>query len=393
MKVVCVGGGTGGHTLPVLAVIKALERAQKNIQIVFIGSRFGIEARLVPKMGIKYYGISTGKFRRYHSSKFLNIVDVTTFGKNFTDFFRFLKGIGEARTILVHEKPEVIFAKGGYVSLPVGLAARWLKIPVVAHESDVVMGMANRRLSKSAERVCVSFPKSSLDLEGIDPKKIEETGNPIRDDVLMGNGDRFRESIGFDKKQKTVLILGGSQGSRFINDLVIEKIEKILEMVQLIWIAGERDADLVNYRVQELSPELQKKVKVYGFVTSEIADVYAASDLVVSRSGSNVLFELAALGKPAILIPYDDAAGSHQLANAKVFSRSGAAYLFRQHDFSGASLAHQIEYLIKDDHELATMSESMRKLSDLGAAEKVARIVIEVGEKHLEQAREATSKQ
>lgn len=388
MKVVCVGGGTGGHTLPVLAVIKALERAKEDLKIVFIGSKFGIEARLVPKMGIKYYGISTGKFRRYHARTILNIIDPTTFTKNFTDFFRFLKGIGESRVILAHEKPDVIFAKGGFVSLPVGFAAKLLKIPVVTHESDVVMGLANRRLAAFAEKVCVSFPKASLELDGIKEEKIVETGNPIRDDVLMGDGVRYLESIGFDRRQKTILLLGGSQGSRFLNDLLSEKLEKILELGQVIWIAGERDADLVNYRVSELNPEQRKRVKVYGFVTSEIADVYAGADLVICRSGSNVLFELAALGKPAILVPYDDAAGSHQLANAKVFSRSGAAYLFRQHDLTGASLAHQIEYLFKNEKELVSMSEAMRKLSDLGAAEKVARVIIEAGETSREQAKE-----
>jgi UDP-N-acetylglucosamine--N-acetylmuramyl-(pentapeptide) pyrophosphoryl-undecaprenol N-acetylglucosamine transferase len=350
-----------------------------------VGSRFGIEARLVPKMGIKYYGISTGKFRRYHSSMFLNIIDPTTLFKNFVDFFRFIKGIGEARTILTHEKPDVVFAKGGFVSLPVGIAAKLAKVPLVTHESDVVMGLANRKLAAFAEKVCVSFPLKSMEIEDITEEKIVETGNPIRDDVLMGNGEKFLDGLGFDKTDKTTLLLGGSQGSRFLNDLLAERIEKILDLTQIIWIAGERDADLVNYRVAELTPEQRKRVKVYGFVTSEMADVYAASDLVICRSGSNVLFELAAIGKPAILVPYDDAAGGHQLANAKVFSRSGAAYLFRQHDLTGASLAHQIDFLFKNEKELASMSQAMRNLSDLGAAEKVARVIMVVGEASHEQ--------
>ena len=342
----------------------------------------------MPKMGIKYYGISAGKFRRYHKSKVLNIVDPTTFVKNFTDFFRFIRGIGEARTILIHEKPDVVFAKGGFVSLPVGLAAKLLKIPLITHESDVVMGLANRRLARYAEKVCVSFPRRELDLSEIDPEKIIETGNPIRDDILMGDRDSYLTSIGFDKKLKTILLLGGSQGSRFLNDLLAEKLEKILELGQVIWIAGERDADMVNYRIQELKEDQKKRVKVYGFVTSEIADVYAASDIVISRSGSNVLFELAAMGKPAILVPFDDAAGSHQLANAKVFSRSGAAYLFRQHDLTGASLAHQLEYLFKNEKELGSMASSMRSLANLGASDNVARAILKIGEERLEQAQE-----
>lgn len=340
----------------------------------------------MPKMGIKYYGVSTGKFRRYHNSAILNLVDPTTFYRNFTDFFRFLRGIGEARTILAHEKPDVVFAKGGFVSLPVGLAARMLKIPVVNHESDVVMGLANRKISRFAEKVCVSFPKSTMELEEIGEDKVVETGNPIRDDILMGDRERYLKTINFNKNLKTILLLGGSQGSRFLNDLLSEKLEKVLELGQVIWIAGERDSDIINFRISELLPDLRSRIKVYGFVTSELSDVYAAADLVISRSGSNVLFELAALGKPAILVPYDDAAGSHQLANAKVFSRSGAASLFRQHDLTGTSLYNQINYLFKNEKELKSMSDAMHKLSDLGASEKVAKIIIEVGEKHLEPA-------
>jgi len=158
VKIVCAGGGTGGHTLPVLAVIKALERKESNVKIIFIGSRFGIESRLVPKLGIKYYGISTGKFRRYHRSGILNIIDPTTILKNIRDFFSFLNGIKEARSILSHEKPDIVFAKGGFVSLPIGYAAKSLGIPIVVHESDLIMGLANRNLSRFADRVCVSFP-------------------------------------------------------------------------------------------------------------------------------------------------------------------------------------------------------------------------------------------
>lgn len=337
-------------------------------------------------MGIRYYGISTGKFRRYHNSKILNIIDPTTLIHNGKDFFNFLKGIGEARSVLLHEKPDVIFAKGGFVSLPVGVAAKMMKIPIIVHESDVVMGLANRKLSGFAERVCVSFPTKNYE-HLVEAEKLIETGNPIRDDVMMGDGDKFKKDLGFKKDKKTLLVLGGSQGSRFINNLIIDKIEKILREWQLIWVTGDRDIDLISYQVENIDKELRQNLRLYGFLTTEMADVYAACDLVISRAGSNVLFELAALRKPVILIPYDESAGSHQLENAKLFSRSGAAYLFRQDNLSSDKLFHQINYLFNNPDELDSMRAAMTKWSDLGSSEKVANEIIKVGEREYEENR------
>lgn len=370
-----------------MAVIKALKRADENLEIVFVGSNFGIESKLVPKIGIKYYGISTGKFRRYHRSKILNIIDPTTFFKNVSDFFKFLSGIKDSKRILELENPDVIFAKGGFVSLPVGVSARILKIPLIVHESDVVMGLANKKLASFAEKVCVSFD-SKYYKDYVDDEKIKETGNPVRDDVFMGSGDKFKKNIDFSDKKKTLLILGGSQGSRFINNLILEKVEKIIDDWQIIWIAGDRDLELVKHKISSLNTSERKKIKVFGFLTSEMADVYAASDLVVSRAGSNVLFELAALGKPTILIPFDESAGGHQLENAKIFSRNGAAYLFKQDSINSSALLHQLRYLNENEDELKSMSRAMQKMSDVGASEKIAKLIIELGKKKIEQTRE-----
>jgi UDP-N-acetylglucosamine--N-acetylmuramyl-(pentapeptide) pyrophosphoryl-undecaprenol N-acetylglucosamine transferase len=387
VKVVVSGGGTGGHTLPVLAVIKSFEKIDKNSSVIFIGSRFGVEANLIPKMGIKYYGISTGKFRRYHKSKILNLIDPTTVVKNLTDFFRFLSGIKEARKILVHEKPNVVFAKGGYVSLPVGIAARLLKIPVVIHESDVVMGMANRRMASFAAKICVAFPPKYY--EDLPEDKLVETGNPVREDVLMGDGEKLKREIGFSKNLKTLLILGGSQGSQFINETILEILRDLVEECQVLWIAGERDYDFISYNLKEMDKEVQAKVKVYGFVTSELADIYSASDLVITRSGSNVLFELAALGKPAIFIPHDVSPGGHQFQNARVFSRSGAGFVMPQSDLNGKKLLRQISYLLKNEKEMQNLSEGIKKFADLSSAGKVANVIYETGSKEIEQNRES----
>lgn len=373
-----------------MAVIKAIQKKDSGSKIFFIGSRFGLESRLIPKIGIKYYGIKTGKFRRYHKSKILNVIDPTTIFKNITDFWRFLLGIKEARTILIHEKPDVVFAKGGFVSLPVGVAARTLKIPVVIHESDMVMGLANKIMTKFARKVCVSFPAKYF--PNVNKERLIQTGNPIRDDILMGDKRRFLSENGFDSSIKTILILGGSQGSLFLNETVLEIIENLLDSWQVIWVAGDRDADLVIYKTKTLDERLKKRLKVFGFLTSEIADVYAACDLVIARAGSNVLFELAALGKPAILVPHNVSPGGHQFENARLFSRSGAAYILPQEGLNPQKLLHQIGYLFRNEKELVSMSEKMRSLADPDASGKVANLVYEEGRKSYEANRKAQEK-
>lgn len=369
-----------------LAVINSLKKLDANSKVFFVGSRFGIESKLIPKMGIKYYGISTGKFRRYHKSKILNLIDPTTLFNNIGDFFRFLKGIVESRNILSHENPDVLFAKGGFVSLPVGIAARTLRIPIVIHESDLVMGLANRQMSKFANKICISFPKKNF--PNIDQEKIEETGNPVREDILKGDGKVLKKQLNFSNDLKTILILGGSQGSQFINETISQILKEILFEAQILWVTGERDNAWVNLRIKELPPELKTRVAAFGFLTSEMADVYDAADLVISRSGSNVIFELAALGKPAIFIPYDVSVGGHQFQNARYFSRSGAAYVFNQQTLEPKKLLHQVKYLIENESELSKMSSKIKGFADLESPTKVAKIILQVGKEKYEQTRE-----
>lgn len=363
--------------MPVLAVIKSLKRQDPNLEVFFIGSRFGIESNLIPKMGIKYYGISAGKFRRYHKSKLLNIIDPTTLFKNISDMIKFFSGIREARRILGHENPDVLFAKGGFVSLPVAYGARSLKITVVNHESDSIMGLANRKISGFSKKVCVSFPPDHF--PNVPKEKIVETGNPIRDDIMMGDKRRLFAEIGFREDKKTILVLGGSQGSLFLNETILAIIDDILTDYQLIMVAGERDAEYVAYKTKSLPSGLKKNLKVYGFLTSEVADVYNSADLVIARSGSNTLFELAALGKPTILVPHDASPGAHQFENARLFSRSGAAYLFKQDDLTPNKLLRHINLLMSNEKELAAMGEKMRKWADTGSADKVAKVILTVG--------------
>lgn len=345
-----------------------------------------MESQLIPKMGVKYYGISTGKFRRYHKSTLLNIIDPTTIYKNIKDFFGFLGGIKEARKILKYERPDVIFAKGGYVSLPVGYAARFLRIPIVVHESDTIMGMANRIMAKFAQKVAVSFPAELF--PDIDSEKIIQTGNPVREDLVVGDREAALRRLGLKKDKKTLLIIGGSQGSLFINENILDIADDLLTDIQIIWIAGERDSEFINYRLADLPKEKKERLKLFGFVTNEMSDLYNASDLVVSRPGSNVLYELTMLGKPAILIPpSENIAGGHQFENARFFSRNGASLTIKQVDLTPKKLYGHIIRLINDKEELNYMTEKMKKLAQPNASENLAEIIYEVGEEEIEQTR------
>lgn len=371
-----------------MAVIKSLQKENENIDIIFIGSRFGLESQLIPKLGIKFYGISTGKFRRYHKSTILNLIDPTTLFANIRDFFRFLSGIREARHILHYEKPDVVFAKGGYVSLPVGFAARLTRTPLVIHESDTVMGMSNRRMSHFADKVAVTFPAKFY--PGIDAERLVETGSPVRDDLMMASREDALRELGFSKDKKTLMVIGGSQGALFINETILEIIDNILENFQLIWVAGDRDMSFIDFKLNEISEEKKKNLKLFGFVTSELAGLYAVADLVICRPGSNILFELAALGKPAILIPPSAGiAGGHQFENARYFSRNGGTLVINQPEVTGKKLYQHIARLLADDHELAYMSEKMRSLAASDASEKIANLILETGREHFEQARKA----
>jgi len=356
------------------------------VKIFFIGSRSGLESQLIPKLGVKYYGISTGKFRRYHKSAILNLIDPTTLFYNIRDMFRFIAGIGESRKILAYEKPDVVFAKGGYVSLPVGYAARLNHLPLMIHESDTVMGMANRRMAKFADKVAVTFPEKMY--PEIDKEILIQTGNPVRDDLKSFDRGEAHRELGLDKKRKTILVIGGSQGALVINENILEIISEILTDLNLIWITGERDADLIDFRIADISEEKRKNLKTFGFVTSEMASIYAAADLVISRPGSNVLFELASLAKPAILIPPSaDIAGGHQFENARYFSRNGGCLVIKQEELKPKKLLSHIIRLTEDPDELVYMGEKMNSLAMPKAAEDIAECVYQLGEEYIEQTR------
>ena len=281
--------------MPNLAVIEELKK-HKNVEILYIGSKRGPERAMVEKTGVEFKSIACGKFRRYFSFN------------NFLDGFRIPIGILQAGQILKKFNPDVVFSKGGYVSFPVAIMAGFLKIPLICHESDVHPGIANRYCVRFAKKICISFEMSRSFFKKY-AKKVVLTGNPIR--ILEGDKNRGFRFSKLDDRKPILLIMGGSQGALQINDLLTESLDKLLKEFQIVHIRGRGNLDLSLHR---------KGYVQYEYVDKEIGDIYAMSDIVVSRGGANSLAELAMLKKKAVIVPL----GSHasrgdQVDNARNF--------------------------------------------------------------------------
>ena len=277
-KIVLTGGGTAGHVTPNIALMPALKK--DGYQISYIGSYDGIERRLIEELNVPYYGISSGKLRRYF--------DV----KNFTDPFKVVKGYFEARKILKKLKPDVVFSKGGFVSVPVVLAAKSCKIPAIIHESDMTPGLANKLAIPSAYKICHNFPETADNL----PKgKAVLSGSPIRQELLTGNRFKGLQLCGFNDEKPVILVIGGSLGAAAINEAVRKALPVLLPSYQIIHVCGKGKVDAA---IKNCPGYIQ-----FDYVKDELSDLLAAADLVISRAGSNAICEFLALNKPNILIP------------------------------------------------------------------------------------------
>lgn len=371
------GGGTAGHVTPLLAVVKELEKQKKDIEIVFVGSIGGIEEKLVPQTGLKSLSIHSGKFRRYHRNAFLNIIDPQTILKNILDMKNFFLGLSDSFKILKEEDPDIVLLKGGYVSLPLGLACRIKKYPYFIHESDIIPGLANRLLLKKAQKVFVSYPTKNF--EDISEDKLVYSGNPVRKGLLTGSREAGYKTFDLDKDLKTILVIGGSQGAHTINMLISDSLSKYLEKYQIIHIAGDYDYDWLEYKSKDVANK--GRYKLFNFVSTELKDAYAVSDIVVARAGNNVLTELAALSKPTIIIPIEGSANDHQAANATAFSREGAAYVMMQSHLLPEKLFKQVDALLNDEEELSFLSEKIHKFYKDDASEVIVEELLHYYEK------------
>lgn len=317
-KIVLTGGGTAGHVTPNIALLPSLTEA--GFDVHYIGSYDGIERKLIEDAGIPYYGISSGKLRRYFDLK------------NFSDPFRVIKGLKEANTILKKLQPDVVFSKGGFVTVPVVMAAKKNKIPAIIHESDMTPGLANKLCIPSATKVCCNFQETfNLLPEG----KAVLTGTPIRSELFEGNASRAAHFCGLEAPEPTILVIGGSSGSMVINKIVRESLDEILKSFQVIHLCGKGHLDE--------SLKDKKGYAQFEYVSGELRDLFALSDLVISRAGANAICELLALKKPNILIPLSMAASrGDQILNAKSFKKNGFSYVIEEEELSTTSLLNAI---------------------------------------------------
>ena len=337
-KIVLTGGGTAGHVTPNIALLPALKEA--GYEIAYIGSYNGIEKQLISDYGIPYTGIATGKFRRYFDLK------------NLTDPFRVGKGFTEAKKYLKQFKPDVVFSKGGFVSVPVVRAAASLGIPCIIHESDMTPGLANKLCFRVSEKICCNFPET---VSMLPAAKAVLTGTPIRAELFTGDASKGRKFCGFKDDKPVLMVTGGSLGAVAVNEAVREALPLLLEKYNVVHLCGKKKLD---------DSFLDKKgYKQFEYVKDEMKDLFAMADVVISRAGANAICELLALKKPNILIPLPSKSSrGDQLLNAKSFESAGYSVVIEQEKLNPQLLLKAVNKVYdKREKYIASMSSAVQQ--------------------------------
>lgn len=350
-KIVMTGGGTAGHVTPNIALMPKLK--ELGYEISYMGSYDGIEKKLIEDFDIPYYGISTGKFRRYFDPK------------NFSDPFRVVKGLLEARKYLKQIAPDIVFSKGGFVSVPVVRAAATLGIPCIVHESDMTPGLANKLCIPVAKKVCCNFPETFKQLPA---DRAVLTGSPIRKELMQGNKDAAYELCGFNAAKPVIMVIGGSQGSAAINQAVRDVLPQLLEDFQIVHICGKEKMDNLLLTTEGY--------KQFEYIKSELKDIFAMSDLVISRAGANAISELLALNKPNILIPLPSGSSrGDQILNAQSFEAQGFSIVIDEDDLTSKLLTEKVQELY---FTRQTFINAMRKSTEKDAIGSITSLIEEV---------------
>ena len=329
-KIVLTGGGTAGHVTPNIALIPFLKEA--GYEIHYIGSYEGIEKNLISELGIPYYGISSGKLRRYLSLK------------NFTDPFRVIKGFSQAKKLMKEISPDIVFSKGGFVTVPVVKAAAKYNIPTILHESDMTPGLANKLCRKHARKICCNFPETV----GLFPEgKAMLTGSPIRKELITGDRVKGLKLCNFNTEKPVLMVIGGSLGALHINEAVRGILHDLLERYQIIHICGKGKVDESYYSTTGYFQ--------FEYVNEELKDLFAAADIVISRAGANVICELLAMRKPALLIPLPaNASRGDQILNANSFKKQGFSDVLEEENMTNKTLLDAINNLYNNREQYIT---------------------------------------
>lgn len=320
-RILMTGGGTAGHVTPNIALLPRLR--ELGWEISYVGSYTGIEKKLIEEQGVPYYGIASGKLRRYFDPK------------NFSDPFQVLKGFSEASRLMKELKPDVLFSKGGFVSVPVVLAARRHHIPAIIHESDMTPGLANKICIPASTKVCCNFPET---LNYLPKEKAVLTGSPIRQELLKGERMNALNFTGLSANKPVILVMGGSLGAAAVNDAIRNILPELLKEFQVIHLCGKGKVDPT---LTHLNGYVQ-----YDYIKGELKDLFALANIVVSRAGANAICELLALRKPSLLIPLSaNASRGDQILNARSFERQGFSMVLEEEEITDEKLLATVKQL------------------------------------------------
>ena len=353
-KIVLTGGGTAGHVTPNIALLPELKK--QGYEVHYIGSYEGIESKLIPELDVPYYGIASGKLRRY--------IDL----KNISDPFKVIKGLHEARVLLKQIKPDVVFSKGGFVSVPVVVAAKSRKIPCVIHESDMTPGLANKLCIPCASRVCTNFPET---MQHLPAQKAVLTGSPIREELFHGSKEKGLSFCGFDSNKPVILIIGGSLGAAAVNTAVRNILPTLLKEFHVIHLCGK----------DKIDPALNgtKGYVQFEYIKEELSDLMASADIMISRAGANAICEILALRKPNILIPLSaQASRGDQILNAASFEKAGYSIVIQEDDMTDAKLLNAVHQAYENREEYI---KAMKRSQLNNSIEKIVGLINEAAKK------------
>lgn len=381
IKIMVTGGGSSGHVSPALAAIRAINELSEQsggtwqARFQYIGSKHGIEKRQVEEAGIPFVSVAAGKLRRYFSLE------------NLIDTLRVPLGVVQALRHVARFRPDVLLSTGGFVCVPPVIAAWLLRVPIITHEQTVQIGLANRIAARFARRIALSFPGAQQELAPAQRARAFVTGNPVRPVIFGGDKQKAFQRAKFaprDNELPMLYVTGGSQGARIINRAVEAALPELLKHCRIYHQCGEQpageeqDFDRLSAAMLKLSPELQTRYYVTRFVGSEIGDVFAASDLLLSRAGAGTITEVCALGKPAVYVPLVPTGGDEQTRNARMCVEAGAATIIPQSELSAERLLQELPPLLNDRARLEAMGKAATSLARPQAAQDLARAVIEL---------------
>lgn len=359
MKVMIAGGGTAGHINPGLAIAKYIKSRDENAEILFVGTKHGMETRLVPREGFNIELIKVRGFRRKLSMDTLKALK------------ELCQGLFQARRLIKKFKPDIVIGTGGYVCGPVVFNAARMKIPTLIHEQNALPGVTNKILSRFVKTVAISFKESEQYFMAA--KNLVYTGNPVRGEILTANKKTAREKLKIASQKQLVVIVGGSLGAQRINEAVVDMIQKYHQSIHfsLIFATGNNQYEAVAGRLKGFQlPDLKVVPYIY-----DAADTYASADLMVCRAGAITCSELTALGLPSVMIPSPNVTANHQEHNARALENQGAAVVILDKDLNGDLLYRQISELLEDKEQLAKMGRNAKKMSTCNASEKLFDLV------------------